>query len=199
MKNTILLFCSLLCAQFLLAQPASVLEKDIKNLPYLPTSEHPFGQVNPEAPSEIKDFDPMIGKCYCESITRNQDGNWNEPAEMIWIFKYIMNGMAVQDETFKMDGTYSGSIRQFDPETSRWVVHYYSTGPIPTTLPSWLGGKKGEKIILYREQKAPNGMEGFYRLTFSDMTKEGYKWIGEWVNTDETIVYPTWKIDCKKE
>ena len=42
------------------------------------------------------------------------------------------------------------------------------------------------------------GMEGLFRLTFYDITNNGFKWIGEWVNKDETIEYPTWKIDCKK-
>ena len=41
-------------------------------------------------------------------------------------------------------------------------------------------------------------MEGYYRLTFYDMTEKGYEWIGEWVDKAETIVYPTWKISCLK-
>jgi hypothetical protein len=31
------------------------------------------------------------------------------------------------------------------------------------------------------------------------MTKTGYKWIGEWVSKDESIEYPTWKIDCARK
>ena len=54
------------------------------------------------------------------------------------------------------------------------------------------------KIILYREQQAPNGMDGFSRLTFYDLSEKGYRWIGEWVDKTEKIVYPTWKIKCTK-
>ena len=72
-------------------------------------------------------------------------------------------------------------------------------GSPSTSLPTWEGNKTEEgTIVLYREQKAPNGMDGFYRLTFSEMNATGFKWTGEWVNTDESIVYPTWKIDCKR-
>ncbi|WP_422348837.1 YybH family protein [Flagellimonas sp.] len=162
-----------------------------------PSAEHPFGLPNPEAPKELMDFAPMIGECNCKSETRNADQTWAEPVDMVWRFKYIMNGMGVQDETLKEDGTYSGSIRQFIPDSTRWYVHYYSTRAPSTVLPVWEGRKTEEgKIVLYREQKAPNGMDGFYRLSFYDIDDKGFKWIGEWVDKTESVVFPTWKIDC---
>ena len=66
-------------------------------------------------------------------------------------------------------------------------------------LSAWSGNKTTDgKIILYRPQKAPNDMEGFYKINFYDISEDGFKWLGEWVNPTETISYPTWKIDCKK-
>lgn len=165
-----------------------------------PSTEFPFGKPNPEAPQQIMDFQPMIGKCNCKSETRNQDGSWIEPIDMTWTFKYIMNGMGIQDETLKIDGAHSGSIRQFNADSSKWYVHYYASKFANSKLPTWEGSKKEDgKIVLYRDQTAPNGMEGFYRLTFYDITDSGYKWIGEWVSKDESVVYPTWKINCKKQ
>ncbi len=41
-------------------------------------------------------------------------------------------------------------------------------------------------------------MEGNYRLTFYDMSETWYKWVGEWATKDESIIYPTWKIECTK-
>lgn len=162
-----------------------------------PSKEFPFGKAHPDAPQQIKDFQPMIGECDCTSENRNPDGSWNKPIKMLWRFKYIMNGMGVQDESFKEDGIHSGSIRQYIADSSRWYVHWYSNGSPSTALPTWEGTKKEDgKIVLYRDQKAPNGMEGFFRLTFYDMNEEGYKWIGEWVDKAEKIIYPTWKINC---
>lgn len=166
---------------------------------YEASKKHPYGQPNPEASEQIKDFAPMIGKCDCKSVTRKQDGSWAEAVDMVWTFKYIMNGKAVQDETLKADGAHSGSIRQFIADSSRWFVHYYSSNSPSTVLSVWEGNKKDGKITLYRDQKAPNGMEGYFRLTFYDMSKTGYKWIGEWVDKTEKIVYPTWKIDCTRK
>ncbi len=184
MKNLLLsvfLFPIVLCAQY----------------DFEPSQEHPYGLPNPDAPSELLDFAPLIGECECLSQARKPDQSWAEPVKMVWRFKYIMNGMAIQDETLKEDGTYSGSIRQFSQDSTRWYVHYYSYPTVATTLPVWEGNKKEDgKIILYREQKAPNGTEGFFRITFSEMDENGFKWIGEWVDKSESIIYPTWKIDC---
>ena len=41
-------------------------------------------------------------------------------------------------------------------------------------------------------------MEGNYRITFKNISNDGFNWIGEWVNLDESIVFPTWKIECIK-
>jgi ketosteroid isomerase-like protein len=110
-----------------------------------------------------------------------------------------MNGMAIQDETLKHDGSYAGSIRQFIPDSTRWYVHYYSSGSPSTSLPSWEGKKNQDgDIILYREQKAPNGMEGSYKITFTDISEDGFNWIGAWESKDQSVVWPSWKIECTK-
>ena len=163
-------------------------------------AEQPFGLPNPEAPPQILDWADLIGECDCKSISRNPDKSWADTVNMTWRFKYIMNGFGVQDETLKEDGKHSGSIRQFNPDSSRWYVHYYSSaGPVPV-LSAWEGGKKEDgKIILYKAQKAPNGMDGFYKISFTDISPSGFNWLGEWVNTGETFSYPNWKIYCKKK
>lgn len=168
---------------------------------YVASPSQPFGKANPAAPQEVKDFGPMIGRSDCKSETRNQDGTWADPINMTWTFSYIMDGMAVQDETIKDDGRHSGSIRQYSADSARWYVHYYaSASPAVNPLPAWEGNLSSgkDKIVLYREQKAPNGMDGFFRLTFSNFSSEGYDWIGEWVDKAENITFPTWKISCKK-
>ncbi|MCG2589455.1 hypothetical protein [Rhodohalobacter sulfatireducens] len=37
------------------------------------------------------------------------------------------------------------------------------------------------------------------RLTFSNISKDGFDWAGDWVNKDESILYPFWRIYCTKE
>jgi len=167
---------------------------------YEVSKKNPFGLPNPAAPAQIKDYADLIGTCDCTSQSRNADQTWADPIPMTWTFKYIMNGMAVQDETIKSDGAHSGSIRQYHADSARWYVHYYATSGIPPVLPAWEGNMTVEKdkMVLYKDSPAPNGTPGKYRLTFSEISKKGYKWVGEWVDKAETVVFPTWKIDCKR-
>lgn len=189
------LFCMLFATLTLTSQAQSN-----ERYPYEASDSHPFGQPNKAAPEEIKDFAPLIGDSQCTSENRAPDGTWNKPTDMTWRFRYIMNGMAVQDETLKADQAHSGSIRQFDSKSGKWFVHYYSSSnPAANPLPTWEGGKTANgNIVLYRPQKAPNGTEGNFRLTFFDISSSGFNWVGEWVSQDESVVYPTWKIACKK-
>lgn len=167
---------------------------------YAPSTAYPFGQPNPDAPDPIKDFAPMIGECNCKSEKRAPDGSWAAPVDMTWTFSYIMNGMAVQDQTLKADGKHSGSIRQYDADSARWYVHYYSSAaPATAPLSYWTGNRETDKIVLYKPQQSPQGLDGFSRLTFYDYNKNGYKWVGEWISADESIVFPFWKIACERE
>ena len=167
---------------------------------YEPSADHPYGLPNPDAPKELLDWSDLIGECQCRSVSRNPDGSWQDTVDMTWRFKYIMNGWGVQDETLKADGKHSGSIRQYNPDSSSWYVHYYSSAGATPLLSAWEGNKQEDgKITLYRDQPAPNGMEGDYKITFSDISPDGFNWTGEWVNKGETFSYPTWYISCKKQ
>ena len=164
-----------------------------------PSVAHPFGLANPDAPEQVKDFDPMIGLCMCKSLQRNPDGSWQDTLNMLWKFKYIMNGTAVQDEVWRENDLYAGSIRQYQPDSAKWVVTYFSYPSVSTKPGVWLGNKQGNKIVLTQDQTAPNGMKGYSRLTFHNMRAEGFDWSGEWVSEDGSVVYPFWNIFCSRK
>lgn len=164
------------------------------------SEKYPFGRYNPKAPKELQDYQGLIGECKCKSESRKPDGTWAKPVKMNWLWKYIMNGTGVQDMTLKEDGSHGGSIRQYNADSLSWYVHYYTAKVASPKLRAWSGNKNKEgDIVLYSNQKAPNGTEGFSRLTFYDIDSKGYKWKGEWVDKTETIVYPFWKISCIKQ
>ena len=166
---------------------------------YEASEAFPFGQPNPEAPEQIKDYQALIGLCHCKSTSRNSDQTWADSVDMTWRWRYIMNGLAVQDETIKADGNHSGSIRQFIADSSKWYVHYYSSAGPTTNLRTWEGNKNDTgNIVLFKAQKAPNGTEGFSRLTFYDINDSGYKWVGEWIDESGKITFPFWKIECTR-
>ena len=166
---------------------------------YQPSAENPFGKINPEAPERLADWAPLIGLCDCKSVSRIDQNTWADTVQMHWTFKYIMNGMAVQDDALKVDGSHGGSIRQYNADSSRWYVHYFSSGSATGPLSYWEGNKKEDgRIVLYKPQTAPNGWDGFYRIIFSEISNDGFNWEGSWVLPDESVVYPTWRIYCIK-
>lgn len=167
--------------------------------PYDPSDQHPFGQLNPEAPEQVAEYKYLIGESRCKSVSRLAGGNWSKDSvDMIWRFKYFLNGTSVIDETLKADGKHSSSIRQYNPDSAQWYVTYFSTAASPSPG-IWSGGVKDNKIVLYRPQKAPNGTDGFYKITFSDIARTGFNWKGEWVDPTEQVKFPTWLIYCRKE
>lgn len=190
MKLTKLLFCSFLFI-------TSVIFSQYK---YAVSKENPFGKYNPKAPKQVEDYKDLIGESKCKSERRNPDRTWAKPVNMIWTWKYIMNGNGVQDLTLKEDGSHGGSIRQFNKDSLKWYVHYYTNVAATSKLGAWSGNKnKNGDIVLYKPQNAPNGAEGFSRLTFYNITKKGFQWKGEWVDKTESIVFPFWRISCTKE
>jgi hypothetical protein len=164
---------------------------------YEASETYPYGHRNPSVSDQIDDFAPMIGICDCKSLRRNPDQTWQDTLDLIWKFKYVLNGTAIQDQTWA-EGIYATSIRQIHPDSAVWVVRYNSYPTINLSSKPWIGKKEGENIVLLQEQKAPNGFNGFSRLTFSDISEEGFNWTGEWVSDAKGIVFPFWYIWCKK-
>lgn len=165
---------------------------------YIASDRLPFGKANPDAPEQISEFEPLIGICDCKSVQRNTDGTWQDTLNMVWKFKYILNGMAVQDETWHESGFSATSIRQFNADSLNWVVSYYGTKFVSNNVGVWTGNKKDDAIVLKMPQKSPNGLDGINRLTFYGISEAGFKWKGEWTNLDASIIYPYWTIECKK-
>ncbi|MCR9288976.1 MAG: hypothetical protein NXI23_16500 [Bacteroidetes bacterium] len=192
LKNTVFIFGLCLLPIFSFSQI------DVSWIQYEPNPAKPYGDLNPNAPEQVADFRPMIGQSECKSVSRNPDGSWQDTVDMLWQFKYIMNGTAVQDEVWRGNDLFAGSIRQYHADSAQWVVSYFSYPSVPYTPNVWHGNKKDNEIILTKPQKAPNGMNGSSTLTFYDINFYEFKWKGAWVSEDGTTEYPFWMIDCKK-
>ena len=179
--------------------PAEPADPMAAHFQFSPNNKQPHGQIAPEAPAELDGFAPMIGTCDCRSLKRISQTEWADTVDMVWSYKYIMNGWAVQDESWDETGSYNSSIRQYIPDSSSWYVTFFS-GKAPSSKPgTWKGGKTEDgKILLNMPQKAPNGMDGKYRIIFYDISDKGFSWEGAWTSPDDSFVYPTWKIWCKK-
>ena len=191
MKVIIYIFCILFCSSFIYSQ-----ENNFGT--FNPSEIFPYGLPNTQTGEQIKDFNEMIGICDCRSVRRKPDQTWQDTLNMVWKFKYILNGNAVQDETWHENGFFATSIRQFQPDSLNWIVSYYGTKFIPPSVRVWKGNRIGNEIVLKMPPKSPGGLDGINRLTYYDISNSGFKWKGEWTDLEEKNVYPFWTIDSKR-
>lgn len=56
---------------------------------YEPSAEHPFGRLNPEAPSETAQFAFMVGEFACDDEVLQMDGSWKK-TKAFWTASYMM-------------------------------------------------------------------------------------------------------------
>ncbi|MDA1372108.1 MAG: hypothetical protein O2971_15265 [Proteobacteria bacterium] len=164
---------------------------------YEPSAEFPYGRPNPDAPPELAQFDFMVGENDCsEERLNNATGEW-DPGQRTWDAYYYINGYAIRD-TGRSGAATNGNLRLFDTAAGQWLVTFYSMPAYSTG--TWAGGMEGGAMVLRQPQKAPGtDLDGFSRLTFSNITQQGFDWVGEWVSADDdSVVFPFWRISCQK-
>jgi len=171
------------------AERAGVLE-------FEPSEAYPFGRPNPEAPPELAQFHFMVGKNDCTEERRNGQADEWLSDRRTWDARYFLNGFAILDSG-RSGGASNGNLRLFDTGTGQWHVHFFSMPNYGSGI--WSGGMEGENMVLRQPQKAPGtDVDGVSRLTFSNISEQGFDWTGEWVSTDGSFVFPFWRIRCRK-
>ncbi len=165
-------------------------------LSYEPNDSYPFGRLNPEAPRETSQFSFMIGQNNCsEERLNSASGHWDSGTRT-WDAKYTMNGFAILDSGMSGSST-NGNMRVFDAESGQWKVTFFSMPTYGSSV--WSGGVEGENIVLKQPQLAPGtDFEGNSTLTFSNISTNGFDWLGAWVSLDGSTVFPFWRISCTK-
>ncbi len=160
---------------------------------YDPSREFEYGQLNPAAPEQTKEFQFMIGKYNCDdSLLVN--GKWKH-SKATWESAYILNGYGIKD-TYRND-TYAGtSIRFYNTKKDKWDVYFFGMPGEHTGL--WEGEKVDGKMIMRQKRKGPKGENLESRLTFYQITENSFFWKGELWNLDDETATVNWKIKAIK-
>ncbi len=88
----------------------------------------PYGVRNSAAPVELDAFSFLVGKWKGIAKVPLANGGHAEH-ELIWIGRYVLNGMAIADEGYSVGpggvATFAGfSIRSFDPGSRSWTIDF---------------------------------------------------------------------------
>jgi hypothetical protein len=163
---------------------------------YEPNAAYPYGRPNPKAPPELTQFDFMVGEFDCEDRSLQPDGSWKE-MKTIWNASYFMNGYAILDTHWK-EGFTAANFRVFDPDKSKWIITWFKVPPYSFAA-GWEGKKEGEKMVVRQDSKGPNGERITMRLTFYDISPDGYEWMAERLVEGELPPWGAfWRISCRR-
>jgi len=160
---------------------------------YEPSVVHPHGRPHPDAPAELAQFAFFIGAFDCTDGRLGPNGEWIEfPA--VWNGHYFMNGHAIQDQ-YWAPGFYTSNVRQYDESEDVWKVSFFSEPAYSTGI--WVGGVEDDAIVLRRVIVQPDGRTIVSRLTFSDISDDGFFWEG----SSETPAgwQASWTSRCQRQ
>lgn len=162
---------------------------------YEPSPAHPFGQPNPSAPPELRQFDFMIGEFDCVDEIRGADGAWQR-TDAIWNASYFLNGYGIQD-VYWCDTFATSNVRIYDPATGAWRVNFFRAPSTAVGAGQWVGeehvGEQGRRLVMW--SGSPDRKNGS-RLTFFDITDDGFRWHSE--SLRDGVATVGWKSDCKR-
>lgn len=156
---------------------------------YDPNPEYPFGRPNPKAPPELQQFAFMIGEFNTVEEIRQPDGTWKR-SYATWNGAYFLNGYGIRDYYWnEQEGFATANLRVFDSKKGEWVVTFFTKPGFSTGV--WTGKKEEDKMVMWKGDETKGS-----RLTFYNITKDGYEWIGE--SFKEGKVTAFWKESARR-
>jgi hypothetical protein len=106
-------------------------------------------------------------------------------------FGWVLEGRAVQDvwimKAESIVNTYGMTFRMWDPTLQAWRVTW--TNPISGRRDELIGRKDGHHLI----QIGTHGDGRPIRWTFTDITADSFRWLGEVLNPDGN----TWTLEAE--
>jgi hypothetical protein len=131
-----------------------------------------IAQMPAATPPEAKQFDFWIGTWEAESVTTGPDGKQTIQKGTNTIRK-IMDGKVIH-ESFVMGSFKGESWSVYNPKAKRWQQTWVdnSAGYIPLTG-TW--DDSGKQMVLHTLTN-PNHPDALNRMTFKNITKNGFDW-----------------------
>lgn len=166
--------------------------------PYAVSAEHPFGQLNPEAPANLSEYAFMIGHFECALLDREfRDGEWVTAREgrATWRASWIMNGWAILDEFRDEWGSTNVNVRVYSTDDDLWRVHW--TAVTPTTGEIFEARRVEERMVMDFERETEGGFAYTQRFAFTDIRTDAYRWTNEIIYPGGTAVEIGW-IECRR-
>jgi len=148
-----------------------------------------FGAPAPDAPPELRQFGQLAGIWLAEQEIRRRDGTWVTAGPALWVWRYALDGFAVQDLWFQAADQlpeYLGplgrnyllsGLRFYSPSSQRWEIAWVANG-LGQTPGNDFGTFEGRMIdgrLVMTSPAAANPQ----RIVFSDFAPDAFLWTSE--------------------
>ncbi len=147
-------------------------------------AELPYGRIHPDAPPETEHWGKLAGVWDCSIERLLPSGNWVQGGRATWVWKYILDGFAVQDLWFvkwiNLPPVLAGShrdvsgtnLRMYLPAEKRWEAVWFFNGANTTSRFDAISDD--DKVIMTGVTA-----RGHARITFFDITDTSFEWKSE--------------------
>lgn len=146
---------------------------------------YPYGRLHPDAPAETEHWGRLAGEWDC-TLDALVGGRWfNGATKATWIWKYVLDGFAVQDLWFvkwinlapalaHVNRDVSGTnLRMYLPAEKRWEAVWFTNGANTTSRFDAISSE--DEIVM----TGTNAQGNPVRITFFDMTEDAFEWKSE--------------------
>ena len=114
-------------------------------LGYEPSTAHPLGRRNPDAPVELDQLAFLVGAFTTEESRWSGDEEWT--GDGVRAARWVLNGWGIQERAFRR-GRSSTSIALFDRTAGAWRVATFAMPDYEWSV--WDGGPVGDEVVLRR-------------------------------------------------
>jgi hypothetical protein len=153
---------------------------------------------SPEIPEAMDLYGFLIGSWKLDVVGYDDDGKIIRTAGEAH-FAWVLEGRAVQDvfvnprrsdrgpDSPRFANWFGTTIRIYDPTIQAWRVNWFN--PHDGIRAELIGRRRGQDIV--QEGKFPDGTP--IRWTFSEITENSYRWLGERLERDGK----TWRLQVE--
>lgn len=136
-----------------------------------PDTDNPYGRINPQAPSAVRDYAFMVGEWACDERLR-RDGQWTSfPSRMTG--RFYLNGFGIINFTWTPDSA-SSMTYQYDEAEGVWKIT--NTGAPRAAHSVWRGAREGDERVARTTATGADGKPGKLRITFHDISQTAFGW-----------------------
>ena len=156
-------------------------------------------KLNPEAPVETNVLGQLIGTWNAEQSFINRDGSWNDEKKYAkWVWYYILDGHAIQDDWITIDSLNNESIvgtniRIYNPEEDQWYMAWIDK--TNRRLATFTAKNDSGTVIM----DGTNAKGRHIRNTFFNISENEFDWKQEWTFDDGKNWVIVTKIHCKRK